>query len=72
MGNCLSKCRARLFKYRSGVRREQAPTCWDTQSYKLLHEYENPDYVNDVAWSPDGTSIAAACENGEILIWSSK
>ena len=42
---------------------------WDTANFKMLHEFLNPDYVSDIAWSTDSDSLVAACENGQILIW---
>jgi WD40 repeat protein len=45
---------------------------WDGSNFALKSEYVNPDYVNDVSWSPDGKAVVVGCANGEVLIWSVK
>ena len=44
------------------------------ETIKFFHtdddpEDDNGNWIRDTAWSPDGTMVAAAKLNGEILIW---
>ncbi len=43
---------------------------YQTSSGKLLRTYMSVSPVNDVAWHPSGRSIASACADGSIRVWS--
>ena len=45
---------------------------WGGSDFTLKSEYVNPNYVNDISWSPDGKAVVVGCANGEVLIWSVK
>lgn len=44
---------------------------WNAKTGESIARYENVSHDIDVVlWSPDGTSLAIACSNGDIQIWN--
>lgn len=51
--------------------RDELIEVWATDSGELLATLENSDYVDSIAWSPDGTLIAAS-STSSVSIWNTR
>ena len=42
---------------------------WDVKTGNKIIEFKTSSYINSVAFSPDGKSLAAGCKDGSVLLW---
>jgi serine/threonine protein kinase/WD40 repeat protein len=42
---------------------------WDWRSGQEIREFEHPDDVRGISWSPDGTAVATGCDDSKVRIW---
>jgi serine/threonine protein kinase/WD40 repeat protein len=43
---------------------------WDWPSQRIVKTFEHPDWVQGVAWHPDGRLLAAGCGDHMIYLWA--
>lgn len=55
---------------RIAVAREQEVVLWDWESGNEVASMKTRSTVVDLAWHPTGNSLAAGCEDGNVLIWN--
>jgi len=42
---------------------------WDWKTGMVIREFEHPDWVQGVAWHPDGEIVASTCADGSVRLW---